>query len=40
MVILYPLAGIVARLRGGHFYRDNCFEREAREAEKAVFAGS
>lgn len=40
MVILYPLAGIVACLRGGHFYRDNCFEREAREAERAVFAGS
>lgn len=33
MVGLYPLAGVWAWLRGGHPYRDNWFEREARAAE-------
>lgn len=36
MLVLYPLAGLVAWLRGGHPYRDNVFEREARAAESAV----
>lgn len=30
MLVLYPLAGLWAGLRGGDPYRDNCFEREAR----------
>lgn len=29
----YPIAGLAARLTGGHPYRDNRFEREARRAE-------
>jgi hypothetical protein len=33
MVLLYPLAGLIAALRGGHPYLDNVFEREARAAE-------
>jgi hypothetical protein len=33
MVALYPLAGLLAWVRGGHPYRDNGFEREARVAE-------
>jgi CBS domain containing-hemolysin-like protein len=33
MVVLYPLAGLLAWMRGGHPYRDNRFEREARAAE-------
>ncbi|MFN3716879.1 MAG: hypothetical protein ACK4R8_09180 [Thiobacillus sp.] len=33
MLVLYPLAGAVAWLRGGDPYRDNHFEREARAAE-------
>lgn len=32
MLVLYPLAGLVAWMRGGHPYRDNVFEREARAA--------
>ncbi|MFO7543841.1 MAG: hypothetical protein R6W97_13680 [Thiobacillus sp.] len=32
-LVLYPLAGLVAGLKGGHPYRDNVFEREARAAE-------
>lgn len=32
LLVLYPLAGLVAWLRGGHPYRDNVFEREARAA--------
>lgn len=35
MLVLYPLAGLAAWLRGGHPYRDNVFEREARAAESA-----
>jgi hypothetical protein len=31
MLALYPLAGAYAALGGGHFYRDNVFERAARE---------
>ena len=34
MVVLYPLASLLAGLRGGHPYRDNVFEREARAAER------
>jgi hypothetical protein len=34
MLVLYPLAGLIAWLRGGHPYRDNVFEREARAAEE------
>ncbi|OYW36255.1 MAG: hypothetical protein B7Z35_13105 [Hydrogenophilales bacterium 12-61-10] len=33
MVVLYPVAGVLAALRGGHPYIDNVFEREARAAE-------
>jgi hypothetical protein len=33
MLVLYPLAGVLAGLRGGNPYRDNRFEREARAAE-------
>jgi hypothetical protein len=33
LLLLYPLAGAWAWLRGGHPYRDNYFEREARAAE-------
>ena len=36
LLVLYPLAGLFAWLRGGNPYRDNVFEREARSAEKAV----
>lgn len=36
LLVLYPLAGLVAWARGGHPYRDNCFEREARQAEEAA----
>lgn len=35
LLVLYPLAGLIAWVRGGHPYRDNCFEREARAAEEA-----
>lgn len=37
--VLYPLAGLIAGLRGGHPYRDNLFEREARDAESAGWGG-
>jgi len=33
LLLLYPLAGLLAWLRGGHPYRDNVFECEARAAE-------
>jgi hypothetical protein len=33
MVVLYPLASLLAWVRGGHPYLDNGFEREARAAE-------
>jgi hypothetical protein len=36
LLVLYPLAGLAAWLRGGHPYRDNVFEREARAAEAAT----
>jgi hypothetical protein len=36
LLVLYPLAGLFAWLRGGNPYRDNVFEREARSVEKAV----
>jgi hypothetical protein len=36
MLVLYPLAGLFAWLRGGNPYRDNVFEREARAAENAT----
>jgi hypothetical protein len=36
MVVLYPLAGLIAALRGGNPYIDNVFEREARAAEVAA----
>ena len=35
LLVLYPLAGLVAWVRGGDPYRDNRFEREARAAEAA-----
>jgi len=34
LLVAYPLAGLIAWLRGGHPYRDNVFEREARAAEE------
>jgi len=36
LLLLYPLAGLLAWVRGGHPYRDNLFEREARAAAAAV----
>ena len=36
MLVLYPLAGLAAWLRGGHPYRDNVFECEARAAASAA----
>ena len=36
LLVLYPLAGLFAWLRGGNPYHDNLFEREARAAELAV----
>jgi hypothetical protein len=36
LLVLYPMAGLLAWVRGGHPYRDNPFEREAQAAE---FAG-
>ena len=33
LLVLYPLAGLLAWARGGHPYRDNLFEREARAAD-------
>ncbi|MBT9568615.1 MAG: hypothetical protein IV085_09995 [Thiobacillus sp.] len=38
MLVLYPLAGLVAWMRGGDPYRDNRFEREARAGAAAVCA--
>ena len=38
LLVLYPLAGLVAWLRGGHPYRDNVFECEARAAA-LVYSG-
>ncbi len=35
LLVLYPLAGLLAWIRGGHPYCDNVFEREARAAEAA-----
>lgn len=36
LLVLYPLAGLTAWMRGGDPYRDNVFEREARAAEGGV----
>ena len=36
LLVLYPLAGVLAWVRGGHPYRDNYFECEARAAETAA----
>ena len=36
LLVLYPLAGLLAWVRGGHPYRDNYFEREARAAEASA----
>src|SRR5512139_2615185 len=36
LLVLYPLAGLLAWMRGGHPYRDNYFECEARAAEDAA----
>ncbi|MHB1214938.1 MAG: hypothetical protein ACYCY9_08140 [Thiobacillus sp.] len=40
MLVLYPLAGLVAWVRGGHPYRDNVFEREARAVASSVRDGA
>ncbi len=36
MLALYPCASILAWAKGGHPYRDNLFEREARAAEHSA----
>lgn len=36
LLVLYPLAGLLAWLQGGHPYRDNGFECEARAAERTA----
>lgn len=36
MLVLYPLAGLVAWVRGGDPYRDNRFEREARAGASII----
>jgi hypothetical protein len=36
LLVLYPLAGLLAWVRGGHPYRDNYFERQARAAEEVA----
>jgi hypothetical protein len=38
--VLYPLAGLVAWVRGGHPYWDNRFEREARRMESVCLTRS
>lgn len=35
LLVLYPLAGLLAWVRGGNPYRDNLFEQEARASELA-----
>ena len=35
----YGIAALLARVRGGHAYRDNVFEREARGAEQEPSSG-
>ena len=35
LLVLYPLAGLLAWVRGGNPYQDNLFEREARVSELA-----
>jgi len=40
LLVLYPLAGLLAWMRGGNPYRDNLFECEARAAESAARSGS
>lgn len=35
LLVLYPLAGLLAWVKGGNPYRDNVFEREARAVESA-----
>jgi len=40
LLVLYPLAGLLAWAQGGHPYRDNRFECEARAAESAVRSAS
>ena len=40
LLVLYPLAGLLAWARGGNPYRDNPFECEARAAESAARPGS
>lgn len=36
LLVLYPLAGLLAWMGGGNPYRDNLFEREARATESAA----
>lgn len=36
MLVLYPCASVLAWAKGGHPYRDNLFEREARAAERTA----
>jgi len=38
LLVMYPLAGLLAWLRGGNPYRDNPFECEARAAERVTSA--
>lgn len=37
MIVAYPLGSLVAVLRGGHHYRDNPFERNARQEANSAF---
>jgi hypothetical protein len=39
LLVLYPLAGLAAWVHGGHPYRDNRFEREARAAAEDAGRG-
>lgn len=40
MLVLYPLASLLAWMQGGHPYRDNRFEREARASKQAPHENS
>lgn len=39
MALAYPGASLIAWLRGGHVYRDNWFERDARRAAYVAMGG-
>jgi len=37
-LLAYPAASLLAAWQGGHFYRDNCFEVQARLEETLPLA--